>query len=159
MPVATAQPRTLYHSRLRGLGPVAAVLTHKPRPSKFPGKPEYCRFVLDGIEHDYQCETPAIAEQLQAVPLGQPLRIHALGSKEGRAPGGRAGGGGTHGTHVLPRDHIPHGCAESRPGACTGSRGPDVLPWLLGRPGRGGRAGVCGVVCGARPEGAQPGGV
>jgi hypothetical protein len=64
------------------MGPTAAVLTHKPRASKFTGKPDYCRFIIDGAEQDYQCETPAIAEQLQAVPLNTPLRIHALGSKE-----------------------------------------------------------------------------
>jgi hypothetical protein len=65
------------------MGPTAAVLTHKPRASKFAGRPEYCRFIIDGAEQDYQCESPAIAEQLQAVPLNTPLRITALGSKEG----------------------------------------------------------------------------
>jgi hypothetical protein len=82
MPETTAQTRTLYHSRLRDLGRVVAVLTHKPRASKFSGKPDYCRFIIDGAEFDYQCESPTIAEQLQAVPLNTPLRIHALGSKE-----------------------------------------------------------------------------
>ncbi len=82
MPAVAHIKKTVWHSQLREMGPVTVQFTHKPRPSKFPGKPEYCRFVLDGIEHDYQCETPAISEQLQAVPLGQPLRIHALGSKE-----------------------------------------------------------------------------
>jgi hypothetical protein len=83
MPVATAQTRTLYHSRLRDLGRVVAVLTHRPRESKFAGRPPYARFVIDGQEFDYQCETPAIAEQLADTPLNVPLRIHALGSKEG----------------------------------------------------------------------------
>jgi hypothetical protein len=63
------------------MGSTAAVLTHKPRASKFSGRPDYCRFIIDGAEFDYQCETPAIAEQLQAVPLNTPLRITAAGSK------------------------------------------------------------------------------
>jgi hypothetical protein len=82
MPETTARTCTLYHSALRALGEVSAVLTHKPRASKFSGRPDYCRFIIDGAEFDYQCETPAIAEQLQAVPLNTPLRITALGSKE-----------------------------------------------------------------------------
>jgi hypothetical protein len=61
---------------------VVAVLTHRPRESKFAGRPPYARFVIDGAEFDYQCETPAIAEQLADTPLNVPLRIHALGSKE-----------------------------------------------------------------------------
>ncbi|MCL5460236.1 hypothetical protein M3M33_16485, partial [Loigolactobacillus coryniformis] len=72
MPAVAAQTRTLYHSRLREMGRTVAVLTHKPRASKFSGRPEYCRFIIDGQEFDYQCETPAIAEQLQAVPLNVP---------------------------------------------------------------------------------------
>ncbi len=82
MPVSTAQTRTLYHSKLRELGRVVAVLTHRPRESKFAGRPPYARFVIDGAEFDYQCETPAIAEQLQAVPLNTPLRITAAGAKD-----------------------------------------------------------------------------
>jgi hypothetical protein len=82
MPVATARARTLYHSKLRDLGCVSAVLTARPRPSKYPGKPEYCDLTIGGESWQYNCETPAIAEQLQAVPLNTPLRVTALGSKE-----------------------------------------------------------------------------
>jgi hypothetical protein len=64
------------------MGPTAAVLTHKPRASKFSGRPDYCRFIIDGAEFDYQCETPAIAEQLTDTPLNVPLRITAAGAKD-----------------------------------------------------------------------------
>ncbi len=82
MPVSTARTRTLYHSALRAMGEVSAVLTARPRPSRYPGKPEYCDLTIGGESWQYNCESPAIAEQLQAVPLNTPLRIHALGSKE-----------------------------------------------------------------------------
>ena len=82
MPAVSSQRRTLYHSKLRELGPIVAEFASKPRPSKFPGKPEYCHVVIDGQELEYQCESPAIAEQLQEVPLRTPVRIQALGSKD-----------------------------------------------------------------------------
>jgi hypothetical protein len=64
------------------MGEVSAVLTARPRPSRYPGKPEYCDLTIGGESWQYNCESPAIAEQLQAVPLNTPLRIHALGSKD-----------------------------------------------------------------------------
>ena len=82
MPAVASHRRTLYHSKLREFGPVVAEFSSKPRPSKFPGKPEYCHVVINGQELEYQCETPEIATQLQDVPLRTPVRIEALGSKD-----------------------------------------------------------------------------
>ena len=82
MPAVASQRRTLYHSKLREFGPVVAEFSSKPRPSKFPGKPEYCHVIINGQELEYQCETPEIAAHLQDVPLRTPVRIEALGSKD-----------------------------------------------------------------------------
>jgi hypothetical protein len=64
------------------MGEVSAVLTARPRPSKYPGKPEYCDLTIGGESWQYNTETPAIADQLRDVPLNVPLRITAAGSKE-----------------------------------------------------------------------------
>jgi hypothetical protein len=64
------------------MGEVSAVLTARPRPSKYPGKPEYCDLTIGGESWQYNTETPAIADQLRDVPLNTPLRITALGSKD-----------------------------------------------------------------------------
>ena len=82
MPAVASQRRTLFHSALRQMGPVVAELTAKPRPSKFPGKPPFAFFVIDGVEREYQVENEAIAQALQEVPLRTPVRIEALGSKD-----------------------------------------------------------------------------
>ena len=61
---------------------MVAEFSSKPRPSKFPGNPEYCHVVINGQELEYRCETPEIAAQLQDVPLRTPVRIEALGAKD-----------------------------------------------------------------------------
>ncbi len=52
MPETTARTRTLYHSALRSMGKVSAVLTHKPRASKYPGRPQYARVIIDGQDYN-----------------------------------------------------------------------------------------------------------
>jgi hypothetical protein len=78
---------TVYHSTLRertAENPVRLMLTSLPRASRYPGKPEYVTFevVGDSTSYTYQCETPAIREQLDSLPVREWLDVRAFGAKD-----------------------------------------------------------------------------
>ena len=78
---------TVYHSTLRertAENPVRLMLTSLPRPSKFKDKPDYVTFEVEGdsTSYTYQCETPAIRDQLDALPVREWLDVRAFGAKD-----------------------------------------------------------------------------
>lgn len=73
--------KTLYHSELVSLGAVTAVIQSDVTKSKYPGKPDFVKMQVGGLERQYWVENENCAEALRG-RSGQTVAIQAHGSRD-----------------------------------------------------------------------------
>src|SRR4030095_6775251 len=73
--------KTLYHSELVKMSPVAARINSEPQDSQFPGKPRWVALEIEGIDRYYNCENTA-CELVLAGLKDQHVTLNAKGSRE-----------------------------------------------------------------------------
>ena len=70
--------KTLFHSELKGMGPVRVTVKRNPQRSKYAGKPDYVVLEIDGQERHYNCENANCAKFFEGM-AGRTFTIIAEG--------------------------------------------------------------------------------
>ncbi len=75
--------KTLYHSELKGMGPVRVTVKGEVKKSKYQGKPDYVTLAIGNEERTYNAENPACADFFRG-KAGQTFTISAEGGGKGQ---------------------------------------------------------------------------